>query len=73
MLDKVDVVDMRKYAGKCFRYMFFYRMGCSVHLATYATKVYRGHRMIPGDLTHAKIEKEYDEWAMVKAECNANK
>ena len=52
-----------KYEARCARFMEFYRMGCSVHLALYAARKYtRGHRMAPEGVTLAKIEAEYRAW-----------
>ena len=70
-LNSVTVSEMRKYSARCRRFMKFYRLGCSVHLACYATRKYRGHRMAPSDITAAEIEKEYLEWKnkTMKSEC----
>ena len=61
-VSSVTLSEIRKYAARCERYMRFYRLGCSVHLACYATRRYRGHRMAPSDITVAQIEQEYCEW-----------
>jgi hypothetical protein len=53
---------MRKYARKAFRFMDAYRRKCSVHLAVYATRKYRGHRMLPSDLTLEIIKVEYKQY-----------
>ena len=63
-LEMVTLDEMRKYEARCARFMEFYRMGCSVHLALYAArnKYNRGHRMAPEGVTLAKIEAEYRAW-----------
>ena len=61
-LAMVTLAEMRKFAARCRRFCKFYRLGCSVHLACYATRVYKGHRMAPSEVTLDKIEADYSEW-----------
>lgn len=46
-LDSVDVIKIRRFARKSFRYMDAYRKGLTGHLAEYAVQKYKSHRRIP--------------------------
>jgi hypothetical protein len=57
-LDEIPVERIRKYARHCYRYMDAYRKGLTPALAAYATKMYRGHRMILNpELAQREFEK----------------
>ncbi len=53
-LDSVNIVTIRKFARKSWRYMQLYREGLMGKLAEYACKKFRSHRRIP--------QKELDEF-----------
>ena len=61
-LSMVTLDELRKYERRCARFMSFYRLGCSVHLAHYAARKYKGHRMAPSDATVEAIEADYCAW-----------
>ena len=46
-LDSVDLITIRRFARKTWRYMDLYRHGVTGKLAEYAAKKYKSHRRIP--------------------------
>ncbi|ORZ19138.1 hypothetical protein BCR41DRAFT_395274 [Lobosporangium transversale] len=48
-LSSVDIITIRKYARKCFRYMDAYRKNMSGQVAEQQVKKYRSHRRIPAN------------------------
>ncbi|KAJ3795064.1 hypothetical protein F5050DRAFT_1578979 [Lentinula boryana] len=46
-LDSVPLISMRKFSNRCDRFIDAYRKGFSGSMAAWATKKYRGHRVIP--------------------------
>ena len=48
-LDSVNLVTIRRFARKTWRYMDLYRHGITGKLAEYAAKKYKLHRRIPED------------------------
>ena len=46
-LESVDIILIRKFARKAWRYMDLYRNGITGKLAEYAAKKYKSHRCIP--------------------------
>ena len=48
-LDSVDLITIRRFARKTWRYMDLYRHGVTGKLAEYAAKKYISHRRIPED------------------------
>ena len=49
-LDSVNLITIRKYARKSFRYMDAYRKGLTGKAAQYAVKKYHSHRRIPNNI-----------------------
>jgi transposase len=46
-LESVNIIMIRKFARKAWRYMDLYRKGITGKLAEYAAKKYKSHRCIP--------------------------
>ncbi len=57
-LDSVNIVTIRKFARKLWRYMQLYHEGLTGKLAKYVYKKFRSHRRIP--------QKELDEFMISK-------
>ncbi|KAJ7128279.1 hypothetical protein C8R46DRAFT_926388 [Mycena filopes] len=49
-LDSVSLQVMRRYATRALRFLDAYRHGLNGKWAAYATKKYRGHRVLPNNL-----------------------
>jgi hypothetical protein len=49
VIDSVDVITIRRFARKAWRYMDLYRHRITGKLAEYAAKKYKSHRRIPED------------------------
>ena len=55
-LESVNIITIRKFARKAWRYMDLYRKGITGKLAEYAAKKYKSHRCIP-DYVLAELNK----------------
>ena len=55
-LESIDVVTIRRFARKSFRYMDVYRKGLTGKLVEYAVKKYKSHRRIP-DYIFEELDK----------------
>ena len=49
-LDSVNLITIRKFARKAWRYMDIYRKGIGGKLAEYAVKKYKSHRRVPDNI-----------------------
>ena len=49
-LDSVNLITIRKFARKAWRYMDIYRKEIGGKLAEYAVKKYKSHRRVPDNI-----------------------
>ncbi|CAG8481860.1 8005_t:CDS:2 [Cetraspora pellucida] len=60
ILDSVDIITIRKFAQKLWRYMELYHEGLTGKLAEYVCKKFKSHRRIPKNELALFIQENND-------------
>jgi hypothetical protein len=60
-LKSVCLIKVKKFQRRAIRLMTAYERGLSPQLAEFATKVFKGHRMIPPETLIKELEENYEE------------